>query len=74
MGRFLLQEMLGKVLPRFAETHWIPGLLITGVIFTSAWGYLVYTGDISTIWPLFGLSNQLPASSGLIIVTATPPC
>jgi carbon starvation protein len=69
VGRFLLQEMLGKVYPKFAETHWIPGLLLTGVLFTAAWGYLVYTGDIGTIWPLFGLSNQLLASSGLIIVT-----
>ena len=69
VGRFLLQEMFGKIIPKFGETHWIPGILITGVIFTSAWGYLVYTGDIATIWPLFGMSNQLLASSGLIIVT-----
>ncbi|MCK9197308.1 MAG: hypothetical protein M0P16_10035 [Syntrophales bacterium] len=69
VGRFLLQEMFGKIYPKFAETHWIPGILITGVIFTSAWGYLFYTGDIATIWPLFGMSNQLLASSGLIIVT-----
>ena len=69
VGRFLLQEMFGKVVPKFAQTHWVPGILITGVIFTSAWGYLVYTGDIATIWPLFGMSNQLLASSGLIIVT-----
>ena len=69
VGRFLLQEMFGKIIPKFGETRWIPGILITGVIFTSCWGYLVYTGDISTIWPLFGMSNQLLASSGLIIVT-----
>jgi carbon starvation protein len=69
VGRFLLQEMFGKIIPKFGETHWVPGILITGVIFTSAWGYLVYTGDIATIWPLFGMSNQLLASSGLIIVT-----
>jgi carbon starvation protein len=69
VGRFLLQEMFGKIIPKFGQTHWVPGILITGVIFTSAWGYLVYTGDIATIWPLFGMSNQLLASSGLIIVT-----
>jgi carbon starvation protein len=69
VGRFLLQEMFGKIIPKFGETRWIPGILITGVIFTSCWGYLVYTGDIATIWPLFGMSNQLLASSGLIIVT-----
>jgi carbon starvation protein len=69
VGRFILQEMLGKIIPKFGETHWVPGIIITGGIFSSLWGYLVYTGDISTIWPLFGLSNQLLASSALIIVT-----
>jgi carbon starvation protein len=69
VGRFLLQEMFGKIIPKFGETRWVPGIFITGVIFTSCWGYLVYTGDIATIWPLFGMSNQLLASSGLIIVT-----
>lgn len=69
VGRFLLQEMIGKLIPKFAETHWVPGILVTGSLFTAAWGYLVYTGDIATIWPLFGMSNQLLASSGLIIVT-----
>ena len=69
VGRFLLQELFGKVIPKFGETKWIPGILITGTLFTFMWGYLVYTGDIATIWPLFGMSNQLLAASGLIIVT-----
>ena len=47
----------------------MPGILITSSLFTGAWGYLVYTGNISTIWPLFGMSNQLLASSALIIGT-----
>jgi carbon starvation protein len=38
-------------------------------MFTFFWGYLLFTGDISTIWPLFGMSNQLLASVGLIIGT-----
>ena len=42
---------------------------LTSFLFTAAWGYLVYTGDITTIWPLFGMSNQLLASSALIITT-----
>jgi carbon starvation protein len=70
VGRFLLQEMFGKVVPKFAERKWVPGVIITGAVFTSAWGYLVYTGDIRNIWPLFGMSNQLLASSALIIVTS----
>ncbi len=69
VGRFLLQEMIGKAFPRFLEKGWMPGLLITSFLFTVSWGYLVYTGDIGTIWPLFGMSNQLLASSALIITT-----
>ncbi|TWJ32818.1 carbon starvation CstA family protein [Geobacter argillaceus] len=69
VGRYLLQEMLGKVHPRFADNGWTPGIIVTSAIFTSAWGYLVYTGDISTIWPLFGMSNQLLATCALIVGT-----
>jgi len=70
VGRFFLQEMIGKVIPKFGEIHWMPGIITTSALFTFVWGYLVYTGDITTIWPLFGMSNQLLASSGLIIGTA----
>jgi len=69
VGRFFLQEMIGKFIPKFLEKRWIPGIIITSFIFTFMWGYLVYTGDITTIWPLFGMSNQLLASAGLIIGT-----
>lgn len=70
VGRYLLQEMIGKVIPKFNEKKWIPGIISTSFLFTFAWGYLVYTGDISTIWPLFGMSNQLLATCGLIVGTA----
>lgn len=69
IGRFFLQELLGKALPKFMETRWWPGIITTSLIFTFAWGYLVYTGDISTIWPLFGMSNQLLAATALMIGT-----
>ncbi len=69
VGRFLLQEMAGKLYPKFIEKGWLPGIFITSVVFTASWGYLVYTGNIATIWPLFGMSNQLLASSALIIGT-----
>ena len=42
---------------------------MTSALFTGAWGYLVYTGDIATIWPLFGMSNQLLATCALIVGT-----
>lgn len=69
VGRYLLQEMIGKVIPKFMEKKWIPGIVSTSLLFTLSWGYLVYTGDIATIWPLFGMSNQLLATCGLIVGT-----
>jgi carbon starvation protein len=69
VGRFFLQEMFGQVVPKFNNKRWWPGIVFTSVLFTFSWGYLLYTGDISTIWPLFGLSNQLLAAVGLIIGT-----
>jgi carbon starvation protein len=69
VGRFFLQELLGKIIPKFNEKRWVPGIIITSLAFTCIWGYLVYTGDIGTIWPLFGMANQLLASSALIIGT-----
>ncbi|MBU5638964.1 carbon starvation protein A [Geomonas sp. Red69] len=69
VGRYLLQEMLGKIYAPFGDNGWTPGIILTSALFTSAWGYLVYTGDISTIWPLFGMSNQLLATCALIVGT-----
>ena len=69
VGRFFLQEMIGKVIPKFGDKNWWPGIVVTSFLFTGAWGYLVYTGDISSIWPLFGISNQLLASVTLLIGT-----
>ena len=69
VGRYLLQEMLGKVYKPFADNTWTPGVVISSALFTGSWGYLVYTGDISTIWPLFGMANQLLASCALIVGT-----
>ena len=69
VGRFFLQEMIGKVIPKFADKEWVPGVIITSVLFTGSWGYLVYSGDIGSIWPLFGICNQLLASVTLLIGT-----
>ena len=69
VGRYLLQEMLAKVYKPFGDNTWTPGVIIASLIFTSSWGYLVYTGDIATIWPLFGMANQLLAATALIIGT-----
>lgn len=69
VGRYLLQEMMGKVYAPFSDNSWTPGIIVTSALFTGSWGYLVYTGDISTIWPLFGMANQLLAATALIIGT-----
>jgi len=69
IARFLLQEALGKVIPPFEKTDWVPGSIIATVLVTAGWGYLVYTGSIDTIWPMFGIANQLLAVIALCLVT-----
>ncbi|MEI7685888.1 MAG: carbon starvation protein A [Planctomycetota bacterium] len=69
IARFLLQETLGKVFPRFERPDWIPGSIIATSIVTAGWGGLVATGSISTIWPMFGIANQLLAAMALALVT-----
>lgn len=62
VARFLLQEFFGKVYKPFAKTNWLPGIVITSAIVVASWSYLIYSGNISSIWPLFGASNQLLAA------------
>ncbi|MDR1385386.1 MAG: carbon starvation protein A [Planctomycetaceae bacterium] len=70
VGRFFLQEMIGRFIPKFADEKWLPGVFITSILFTGAWGYLQFGGKIEVIWPLFGLSNQLLAACALVIATS----
>jgi carbon starvation protein len=69
VGRFIIQEFLGRFYKPFERTDafW-PSLLSTAVI-VSAWTYFLWTGSISTLWPLFGIANQLLAGVGLAIGT-----
>lgn len=69
VGRFLLQEIFGRIHPQLGKQGWMPGIVLTSLLFTSSWAYLVFTGDISSIWPLFGISNQLLAGTALLIGT-----
>lgn len=69
VGRYLLQELGGYVYKPLRKTNWWPGIIITSALISFAWGYLVYGGSISTIWPLFGVANQLLAALGLAIGT-----
>jgi carbon starvation protein len=69
VARYVLQEILGKAHRKFSDTAWMPGSLIATVFVVAGWGYLIYTGSISTIWPLFGTGNQLLATIALSICT-----
>ncbi len=70
VGRYLLQELLGKVYKPFANTEWWPGIIICSAIVSISWGYLVLQGNIGEIWPLFGVSNQLLGTTALAIGTS----
>lgn len=69
IARFLLQETLGKVFPKFEQTDWLPGAILATGLVTLGWGSLVATGSINTIWPMFGIANQLLAVLALCLVT-----
>ena len=69
VARYVLHELLGKVHKSFRNTAWLPGNLATSLLVVVSWGYLIYTGSISTIWPLFGTGNQLLATIALAVVT-----
>ncbi len=69
IARFLLQETLGKAFPRFERTDWLPGSMLATGLITVGWGALVATGSIGTIWPMFGIANQLLAVLALCLVT-----
>lgn len=70
IGRFILQESLGKIYKPFLKTDWLTGNLITSGLIVFAWGYFIYTGSVSTIWPMFGAANQLLATIALVIGTS----
>ncbi len=70
IGRFVLQEALGKVYKPFQNATWLPGNLMASGLIVFAWGYFIYTGSVSTIWPMFGTANQLLATIALAVGTS----
>jgi carbon starvation protein len=69
IARFLLQEVLGKFYKRFERTDWLPGAVLSTAVVTAAWGLLIASGSIDTIWPMFGIANQMLAVIALAVVT-----
>jgi carbon starvation protein len=69
VARYILQDILGYAYKPFGKKDWIPGSILTSALVSLCWGYMLYTGDISSIWPMFGATNQTLASLALAIGT-----
>jgi len=69
VARYLIQEMGGRVYAPLKQINWWPGVLGSSGLVVGAWGYLISTGSISTIWPMFGAANQLLGTLALCIGT-----
>jgi carbon starvation protein len=70
IARFVLQEFVGKIYKPFERTNWMPGTIISSLAVVLLWAYFIYTGSISQIWPMFGVSNQLLATIALCVGTS----
>ncbi|MCI1946048.1 MAG: carbon starvation protein A [Clostridium luticellarii] len=69
VGRYLLQDLFGKIYKPFAKKNSWLNIIFFSVLMSFTWGYLLYTGNISTIWPLFGTANQMLAAIAFAIGT-----
>ena len=69
VARYMVQELGGYIHKPFGNLRSLPGSIIASFIVVSAWGYFIYTGSISTIWPMFGTANQLLGMLALCIGT-----
>jgi carbon starvation protein len=69
VARFLVQEFLGRFYAPMGRQEWLPGSIVSTLMVVVAWGYFIWTGSISTIWPMFGIANQLLAAVALAVGT-----
>ena len=70
MARFVVQEFLGRAWQPLGKTDWLPGSLLATTLVVAGWTYFLSTGNVKTIWPMFGVANQLLACVALCVGTA----
>jgi carbon starvation protein len=69
VARFLLGEFGGRFYRKLEEPNWLPGSILTSAAVVAAWAAFIWSGSISTIWPMFGIANQLLAAVALCVAT-----
>ena len=69
VARFLVGEFGGRFIRKLEEPNWLPGSIVTSLAVVAAWAGFILTGSISTIWPMFGIANQLLAAVALCVAT-----